>query len=192
MISHKYRWGWARVNRDPGGANSCVQPSWGGAGLLGVSASALAAQSVGVRKSDLPDLTIKEVKIYVTDLKNIHKLNSTETGELISVVTSEAYGLRGALGPVASGTPFQNNLRPISCPCESRLTSSVNKFSFHSIFALFIVFLLWAVKETRIQPISRQYDYYAGILRCRSRDTPRALAVPRQRPPTRSESRNQP
>ena len=116
--------------------------SWGGAGLLGVSASALAAQSVGVRKSDLPDLTIKEVKIYVTDLKNIHKLTSTETGELISVVTSEAYGLRGALGPVASGTPFQNNLRPISCPCESRLTSSVNKFSFHSIFALFIVFLL--------------------------------------------------
>jgi hypothetical protein len=61
--------------------------SWGGAGVLGTSAAALAAQSVGIKKADLPDLTIKEVKIYVTDLKNIHKLNSTETGELISVVT---------------------------------------------------------------------------------------------------------
>lgn len=47
----------------------------------------MAAQTVGVKKSDLPDLTIKEVKVYVTDLGNIHKLNSTETGEIVSVVT---------------------------------------------------------------------------------------------------------
>jgi len=46
-----------------------------------------AAQSAGVKRADLLDLTIKEVKIYVTDLTNIHRLNGTETGELISVVT---------------------------------------------------------------------------------------------------------
>lgn len=46
-----------------------------------------AAQSVGVKRADLLDLTIKEIKIYVTDLTGIHRLNSTETGELISVVT---------------------------------------------------------------------------------------------------------
>ena len=46
-----------------------------------------AAQSVGVKPGDLPDLTIKEVKVYVTDMTNVHKLNSTETGELLSVVT---------------------------------------------------------------------------------------------------------
>jgi L-alanine-DL-glutamate epimerase-like enolase superfamily enzyme len=53
----------------------------------------LAAQTVGIKRGDLPDLTIKEVKIYVTDLTNIHKLNSTETGELISIVTQS--GIEG-------------------------------------------------------------------------------------------------
>jgi len=46
-----------------------------------------AAQSVGVKPGDLPDLTIKEVKVYATDMTNIHRLNGTETGELVSVVT---------------------------------------------------------------------------------------------------------
>lgn len=46
-----------------------------------------AAQSVGVKPGDLPDLTIKEIKVYVTDMTNVHRLNGTETGELISVVT---------------------------------------------------------------------------------------------------------
>jgi L-alanine-DL-glutamate epimerase-like enolase superfamily enzyme len=50
--------------------------------------AALAAQSAGVKSGDLPDLTIKEVKVYVTDMTNIHRLNSTETGELVSVVTT--------------------------------------------------------------------------------------------------------
>ena len=40
---------------------------------------AAAAQSVGVKPADLPDLTIKEVKVYVTDISSIHKLNSPET-----------------------------------------------------------------------------------------------------------------
>jgi hypothetical protein len=54
---------------------------------------ATAAQSVGVKSGDLPDLTIKEVKVYVTDISKLHKLNSSETGELISVVTNS--GIEG-------------------------------------------------------------------------------------------------
>ena len=54
---------------------------------------AAAAQSVGVKPGDLPDLTIKEVKVYVTDMSGIHKLNGSETGELISVVTNS--GIEG-------------------------------------------------------------------------------------------------
>ena len=54
---------------------------------------AAAAQSVGVKPGDLPDLTIKEVKVYVTDISKIHKLNSPETGELLSIVTNS--GIEG-------------------------------------------------------------------------------------------------
>jgi L-alanine-DL-glutamate epimerase-like enolase superfamily enzyme len=53
----------------------------------------LAAQSVGVKRADLLDLQIKEVKIYQTDLTGIHRLNTTETGELLSVVTNN--GIEG-------------------------------------------------------------------------------------------------
>jgi L-alanine-DL-glutamate epimerase-like enolase superfamily enzyme len=48
---------------------------------------------VGVRPGDLPDLTIKEVKVYVVDISKIHKLNSPESGELISIVTNS--GIEG-------------------------------------------------------------------------------------------------
>jgi L-alanine-DL-glutamate epimerase-like enolase superfamily enzyme len=51
------------------------------------------AQAVGVKPADLPDLTIKEVKVYVTDISKVHKLNSPETGELLSVVTNS--GIEG-------------------------------------------------------------------------------------------------
>jgi hypothetical protein len=54
---------------------------------------AAAAQSVGVKPGDLPDLTIKEVKVYVTDISKVHKLNSPESGELISIVTKS--GIEG-------------------------------------------------------------------------------------------------
>src|ERR1700733_2342704 len=57
---------------------------------------ATAAQSVGVKTGDLPDLTIKEVKVYVTDLGNYHSLNG-ETGELFSVVTHS--GIEGNYTP---------------------------------------------------------------------------------------------
>jgi len=60
-------------------------------GALGATAlfdaGAMAAQTAGVKRDDLLDLTIKEVKVHVTDINNVHRLNSTETGELISVVT---------------------------------------------------------------------------------------------------------
>jgi L-alanine-DL-glutamate epimerase-like enolase superfamily enzyme len=52
----------------------------------------VAAQSVGVKPGDLPDLTIKEVKVYHTDLGNYHSLNG-ERGELIAVVTQS--GIEG-------------------------------------------------------------------------------------------------
>jgi len=64
------------------------------AGLTAAVASALAdpphaaAQAVGVKTGDLPDLTIKEVKVYVADLTNFRRLNSGETGEILSVVTN--------------------------------------------------------------------------------------------------------
>ena len=54
---------------------------------------AAAAQAVGVKPGDLPDLTIKEVKVYVTDISQVHKLNSPESGELLSVVTNS--GIEG-------------------------------------------------------------------------------------------------
>jgi L-alanine-DL-glutamate epimerase-like enolase superfamily enzyme len=54
---------------------------------------AAAAQTVGVKPGDLPDLTIKEVKVYVTDISKVHKLNSPETGELVSIVTNS--GIEG-------------------------------------------------------------------------------------------------
>jgi L-alanine-DL-glutamate epimerase-like enolase superfamily enzyme len=64
------------------------------AGLATLASPATAAaQAVGVKASDLPDLTIKEVKVYVTDISKVHKLNSPESGELISIVTNS--GIEG-------------------------------------------------------------------------------------------------
>ena len=54
---------------------------------------AAAAASVGVKSGDLPDLTIKEVKVYATDVSKYRRLNSTETGEILSVVTNS--GIEG-------------------------------------------------------------------------------------------------
>jgi hypothetical protein len=67
-----------------------------GASALGAVAGAsalmnparVAAQAVGVKPADLPDLTIKEVKLYVANLGNVRKLNSPENGEICSLVTN--------------------------------------------------------------------------------------------------------
>ncbi len=64
------------------------------AGLAALADPGLAAaQSVDVKKADLPDLTIKQVKVYVTDTANLHRLNGSETGEIVAVVTND--GIEG-------------------------------------------------------------------------------------------------
>jgi L-alanine-DL-glutamate epimerase-like enolase superfamily enzyme len=67
------------------------------AGVTAAAAAVLAdppnaaAQSAGVKKGDLPDLTIKEVKVYVADVSSFRRLNSSETGEILSVVTESGH-----------------------------------------------------------------------------------------------------
>ena len=83
-----------------------------GASALGVASAAAAAladpgqaaaQAVGVKKADLPDLTIKEVKVYVANLGNVRRLNSSETGEIISIVTNS--GIEGNMTIGNRGNP---------------------------------------------------------------------------------------
>jgi D-galactarolactone cycloisomerase len=62
-----------------------------------------AAQAVGVKKADLPDLTIKEVKVYVANLGNVRRLNSSETGEIVSIVTNS--GIEGNMTIGNRGNP---------------------------------------------------------------------------------------
>ena len=67
-----------------------------GFGMAGIAAALAdppqaAAQAAGVKRGDLPDLTIKEVKVYVTDLGNVRRLNGTETGEIVSIVTHSGH-----------------------------------------------------------------------------------------------------
>jgi L-alanine-DL-glutamate epimerase-like enolase superfamily enzyme len=68
------------------------------AGAAAAAASALAdpgaaaAQVVGVKKADLANLTIKQVKTYELDMTGIHRLNSTE-GEMVGIVTES--GIEG-------------------------------------------------------------------------------------------------
>ena len=57
-----------------------------------------AAQSAGVKKADLPDLTIQEVKVYVADVSGFRRLNSGETGEILSVVTNSGHEGNYTLG----------------------------------------------------------------------------------------------
>ncbi|HVS52878.1 MAG TPA: mandelate racemase/muconate lactonizing enzyme family protein [Opitutaceae bacterium] len=53
-----------------------------------------AADAAGVKPSDLSDLTVKEVKIYVANLgPQLRRINSPETGEIVSIVTNS--GIEG-------------------------------------------------------------------------------------------------
>ena len=74
-----------------------------GASILANPARA-AAEAAGVKPADLPDLTIKEVKVYVAELGDIRRINSTESGEIVSIVT--AGGIEGnyTLGNRIAGT----------------------------------------------------------------------------------------
>jgi len=89
-----------------------------GASALGAMAGAslisdpmqAAAQAVGGKPSDLPDLTIKEVKVYVANLVdamtgvNIRKINSGESGEIVSIVTADGVEGNYTLGNRVAGT----------------------------------------------------------------------------------------
>jgi hypothetical protein len=74
------------------------------AGVTAAMASVLAdppdaaAQAVGVKRGDLPDLTIKEVKVYVADLSGFRRLNGTESGEIVSVMTNSGHEGNYTLG----------------------------------------------------------------------------------------------
>lgn len=71
-----------------------LSTSVAGAGLAGLAVLAdpgsAAAQAVGVKSSDLPDLVIKEAKVYVTDLSGTgyKPLNSPDKGVLVSLTTN--------------------------------------------------------------------------------------------------------
>ncbi len=92
MASKKHQ----RMMKDPVTRRNFLTASAAGtaAGFAAVAdPGAAAAQSVGVKKGDMPDLTIKQVKVYVTDTASIHRLNSSETGEIVAVVTNS--GIEG-------------------------------------------------------------------------------------------------
>jgi L-alanine-DL-glutamate epimerase-like enolase superfamily enzyme len=73
--------------RDFLGASAALTAASAASGLAALANPiGAAAQAVGVKPADLPDLTIKEVKVYITDLGNYHSLNG-ERGELVSIVT---------------------------------------------------------------------------------------------------------
>ena len=63
----------------------------GGAAM--VSPVRAAAEAVGVKPGDLPDLTIKEVKVYVANIEGVRKFNSPENGWIYSMVTNS--GIEG-------------------------------------------------------------------------------------------------
>ncbi len=58
-----------------------------GAAVLADPALA-AAQAAGIKPADLPDLSIKEARVYVADLEDIRRLNSPESGEIVALVTN--------------------------------------------------------------------------------------------------------
>src|SRR4051794_898459 len=83
-----------RTRREFIGGSAATAAATAAAGLAALANPAhAAAQSVGVKPADLPNLTIKEVKVYVTDLgPSYHSLNG-ERGELVAIVTES--GIEG-------------------------------------------------------------------------------------------------
>jgi L-alanine-DL-glutamate epimerase-like enolase superfamily enzyme len=64
-----------------------------------------AAQTAGISPSDLSDLTIKEVKVYVTKLPpTLRRINSPESGEVVSIVTNSGIEGNYTLGNRVPGT----------------------------------------------------------------------------------------
>ncbi len=73
-----------------------------GASML-VNPARAAAEAIGGKPADLPDLTIKEVKMYVTNLGDIRRINSSEGGEIVSIVTASGVEGNYTLGNRSSG-----------------------------------------------------------------------------------------
>jgi L-alanine-DL-glutamate epimerase-like enolase superfamily enzyme len=73
-----------------------------GASLL--SPIRAAAEAADVKPADLPDLTIKEVKVYVANLGDIRRINSPESGEIVSIVTNSGIEGNYTLGNRVAGT----------------------------------------------------------------------------------------
>ena len=65
----------------------------GGAGAVLVNPALAAAQTVGVKAADLPDLTIKEVKVYVVDSGTGTAVTNAGYSRLAAVVTQS--GIEG-------------------------------------------------------------------------------------------------
>ncbi len=75
----------------------------GASGLI--SPARLAAEAVGIKPRDLPDLTITEVKIYVTNLgSSMRRINSPESGEIVSIVTASGIEGNYTIGNRVPGT----------------------------------------------------------------------------------------
>lgn len=78
--------------------------------------AAAAARAVGIKRGDLPDLTVKQVKVYATDLGNRKPLNSTDKGELACVVTQSGiegfYSLGNRGGTGAEWLEYAKRLLP--------------------------------------------------------------------------------
>jgi len=92
---------------------------FGAAGVTAAMVSALAdppqaaAQSAGVKPADLPDLTIKEVKVYVADVSSFRRLNSGETGEILSVVTNSGHEGNYTIGNRSPTTNWLEWAKPV-------------------------------------------------------------------------------
>ena len=72
-----------------------------------------AAQSAGIKRGDLPDLTIKEVKVYNIDVSGFHRLNGTETGEILSVVTNGGIEGNNTIGNRAATPGWLEWAKPV-------------------------------------------------------------------------------
>src|ERR1700744_678511 len=57
-----------------------------------------AAKLVGLKPADFPDLTIKQAKIYQTDLSGFHPLNSPDHGDVVSLTPASGLEALYTLG----------------------------------------------------------------------------------------------
>lgn len=73
--------------RDFMGASACTVMA-GITGSTFADPARAAAQSAGVKKGDLPDLTIKEVKVYVVDADRIGGAKGSSVEQIASIVTA--------------------------------------------------------------------------------------------------------